>query len=155
MKARAEIIQILNETLVGELTAVNQYFLAAKICRRRGYEHLYEKLYQESLEEMKHADKLIERILFLEGMPNLQKLEKVRIAESIPEQLKADLDLERRGVERLNGAIRLAREHADNGSADLLEELLCSGETHVAWLEAQLALIEQLGEANYLAQQVR
>src|SRR5690349_6806998 len=121
MKGNAQVVQMLNEVLVGELTAVNQYFLAAKIAGHGGYEHLADKIYKESLGEMKHAEKLIERILYLEGLPNVQKLEKVKIAESVVEQLSADLDVERRSVERLNAGVRLAREHGDNGTADLLE----------------------------------
>jgi bacterioferritin len=146
---------MLNEVLVGELTAINQYFLAAKITAHRGYSHLGEKLYKESLGEMKHAEKLIDRILFLDGLPNVQKLEKVKIAETVIEQLAADLDVERRTVARLNAGIELARKHADNGSAELLEELLGGAERHVNWLETQLDLAKKLGEPHYLAQQIR
>lgn len=155
MKGNAQILQMLNEVLVGELTAVNQYFLAAKIAGQRGYARLGEKLYKESLEEMKHAEKLIDRILYLEGLPNVQKLDKVKIAESVIDQLRADLEVEQRGVERLNGGIKLARDNADNGSADLLIELLGSAEQHVEWLETQLDLVKRLGDAHYLAQQVK
>jgi bacterioferritin len=155
MKGQARIVQTLNDVLSGELTAANQYFLAAKIYRRQGYGCLSEKLYKESLEEMKHAERLIERILFLEGMPNLQKLDKVRIVKSVPAQLQADLELERHSVERLNDAIEVARKATDNGSADLLEDLLESAEAHVAWLETQLALLGELGEGQYLTQQIK
>ena len=155
MKGKAQVVQMLNEVLVGELTAINHYFLAAKIAGHRGYAHLGERLYKESLGEMKHAEKLIDRILYLDGLPNLQKLEKVKIAEGVVEQLAADLEVERRSVERLNGGIKLARAHGDNGSADLLEELLGGAERHVNWLETQLELTKKLGEPHYLAQQIR
>lgn len=155
MKGHPDVVQTLNEILVGELTAINQYFLGAKMSARQGYERLAEKLHGESIEEMKHAEKLIERILFLEGLPNVQKLEKIRIGETAPEQLKADLDLERRSVERLNGAVKLARGHGDNGTAELLEQMVLAAEKHVDWLETQLTLIRQLGDAAYLSQQIR
>jgi bacterioferritin len=155
MKGNARVIQALNEVLVGELTAVNQYFLAAKICRQKGYERLHEKLHREAIEEMRHAERLVERILLLQGLPNMQKLEKIQLAEDVPGQLRLDLETERKSVERLNEGIKLARDAGDNGSADLLEELLEAAEGHVRWLEAQTALLEQLGAAHYLAQQVR
>jgi bacterioferritin len=155
MKGHAEILQRLNEILVGELTAINQYFLGAKLCRRQGYERLAQHLHGESIEEMKHAEKLIDRILFLEGLPNVQKLEKIRVGESIPEQLNADLELERRSVERLNAGVKLARERGDNGTAEILGCMVLGAEHHVDWLETQLSLIKQLGEAAYLAQQIR
>jgi bacterioferritin len=146
---------MLNEVLVGELTAVNQYFLAAKLAAHRGLERLGERLYKESLEEMKHAERLIERILFLGGLPNVQKLDKVQIAESAVEQLQADVGIERQTVTRLNAGVALARTQGDNGTAELLEDLLTSAERHVEWLEAQLDLVKQLGDAHYLAQQVK
>jgi bacterioferritin len=155
MKGSDRIVQLLNEVLVTELTAINQYFLGAKMCRHRGYTRLHEKLHKESVEEMKHAERLVERILFLEGLPNLQKLDKIQVGESVPEQMKADLALERKSVEQLNGGIAMAREIGDNGSADLLEDLLEPAESHVEWLETQLGLIAHLGEAQYLAQHLR
>jgi bacterioferritin len=154
MKGDAGVIQTLNDILVSELTAINQYFLAGKIARHRGYHRLAERLNAESLEEMKHASRLIDRILYLEGLPNLQKLEKVRIAGSVVEQLQVDCNLERKSVERLNSGARQAREKRDAGTADLLEELVGGAERHVEWLEAQLGLVEELGEKNYLAQQL-
>src|SRR6266545_4537578 len=126
MKGNPQIIQILNEVLTGELTSVNQYFLAAKICQNWGYQRLYKYLYKESIDEMKHADELIERILYLDGLPNVQKLDKVYTGETIPEQLKLDLQTEIQAVERLNKGIKLARELGDNGSAELLEHILVS-----------------------------
>jgi bacterioferritin len=155
MKGSDRIVQLLNEVLVTELTAINQYFLGAKMCRHRGYARLHEKLHKESVEEMKHAERLVERILFLEGLPNLQKLDKIQVGESVPEQMKADLALERKSVEQLNGGIAVAREVGDNGTADLLEDLLEPAESHVEWLETQLGLIAHLGEAQYLAQHLR
>jgi bacterioferritin len=154
MKGNPQVIQMLNDVLTGELTAVNQYFLAAKVCQNWGYQRLYKHLYKESVDEMKHADRLIARILYLDGLPNVQKLDKVYTGETIPEQLKLDLQTEAQAVERLNHGIKLARDLGDNASAELLEDILVSEEEHIDWLEAQLELIKQVGEPNYLAQQI-
>jgi bacterioferritin len=153
MKRPQPTIDLLNQLLVGELTAINQYFLAAKIYRQRGLSRLAHRLRKESLDEMKHAEVLVERILFLGGLPNLQKLEKIQIAENVPDQMRADLALERRAVEKLNDGVKATRQ-ADNGTATLLEGLLKAAEDHVDWLEAQVGLIESLGAAPYLAQQL-
>lgn len=155
MKGNSKLIEMLNEVLTGELTGINQYFVHAKMCENWGYKRLYEKIRKESLEEMKHADELIERILYLEGIPNVQRLGKVRVGETVPEQLKVDLALEKEAVERLNRAISLAVEVGDNGTRELLESILTSEEEHIEWLEAQLTLLRQVGEQNYLAQQIR
>jgi len=155
VKGNPQVIQVLNDVLTGELTSINQYFLGAKIFENWGYERLYKKVYKESIDEMKHADKLIERILFLEGLPNVQKMGKVRTGESVVEQLKLDLDTEREAVDLLNRGIKLARDVGDNGSSELLESILESEEEHIDWLEAQLTLVKQVGEANYLAQQIK
>jgi bacterioferritin len=155
MKGNAKLIELLNDVLTSELTSINQYFVHAKMCENWGYQHLYEKIRKESIDEMKHADELIERILFLDGVPNLQRLGKVRVGETVPEQLKLDLALEKEAVARLNEAIAFAVEVGDNGSRHLLESILRSEEEHVEWLEAQLTLLEQVGEKNYLAQQIR
>lgn len=155
MKGNPQIIQMLNDVLTGELTSINQYFLAAKVCRNWGYERLHKKIYAESIDEMKHADKLIERILYLEGLPNVQKLDKVYVGQTVREQLELDLETERRALARLNDGIKLARDLGDNGSAELLEHILEHEEEHVDWLEAQLTQIQQVGEQNYLAQQIR
>jgi len=155
MKGDAKLIDALNEVLTGELTGINQYFVHAKMCDNWGYERLAEIDRKESMEEMKHADKLIERILYLEGVPNMQRLFKVLVGETVPEQLKLDLGLETEAVERLNKTIELAVKVHDNGTRDLLEDILESEENHVNWLEAQLELIEQVGVQNYLAQQIR
>ncbi len=154
MKGHPDIIALLNEVLTAELTAINQYFLHAKMLNNWGYLRLGGKVRKESIDEMKHADELIERILYLEGLPNVQRLGKVNIGETAVEQFKNDLALEYDALKRLNDGIRLCREHGDNGSAELLEEILVSEEEHTDWLETQLELVKQLGEANYLAQQL-
>ena len=154
MKGNAKIIEVLNEILTAELTGINQYFIHAKMCANWGYHRLAKKNREESIGEMKHADELIERILFLEGVPNLQRLGKVRVGEKVVEQLKLDRQLEADAVANLNKAIALAVEHGDNGTRELLEELLTSEEDHLDWLETQLELVEQVGEENYLAQQI-
>ena len=155
MKGQAKLIEALNEILTGELTAINQYFIHAKMCDNWGYERLAHKNREESISEMKHADELIERILFLEGVPNMQRLDKVRVGETVPEQLTLDLKFEAVAVPRFNKAIALAVELGDNTTRELLERMLESEEDHVDWLESQLELIKQVGEQNYLAQQIR
>ena len=155
MKGSQQVIDLLNDVLTGELTAINQYFIHAKMCQNWGYERLYKKLYHESIDEMKHADRLIERILYLEGVPNLQRLAKVNVGETVPEQLNVDLELERVALNRLNNGIAKCRDEGDNGSRALLEEILVSEEEHVDWIEAQLDLIKQIGLENYLSQQVK
>jgi bacterioferritin len=154
MKGKPEIIDALNDVLTGELTAVNQYFLHARMCDNWGYKRLYEKIRAESIDEMKHADKLITRVLFLDGLPNLQRLGKLTIGETVPEQLKLDLEVERLALTKLNGYIELARSLGDNGTRELFEEILHAEEEHVDWLEAQLNLIDQVGLPQYLAQQI-
>jgi bacterioferritin len=155
MKGNAKVIETLNEILTGELTAINQYFVHAKMCANWGYARLAHKIREESIGEMKHADQVIERILFLEGVPNMQRLEKVRVGETVHEQLKLDLKLEEQALPRLNKAIAQAAELGDNTTRELLEGILTTEEEHVDWLEAQLDLIKQVGEQNYLAQQIR
>lgn len=154
MKGNAKVIEALNEVLTAELTAINQYFIHAKMCENWGYERLYEHTRHEAIEEMKHADDLIERILFLEGLPNMQRLAKLKVGESVPEQFKVDHALELDAVARLNKAIELAVEVHDNGTRELLEEILTSEEAHIDWLEAQMELIKQVGEQNYLSEQI-
>jgi bacterioferritin len=155
MKGDAKVIDALNEILTGELTAINQYFLHAKMCQNWGYKRLHEHIRKESIDEMKHADQLIERVLFLEGLPNVQRLGKINIGLTVVEQLKNDLAVEMEAVPRLNKSIELCRQAGDNGTAELLEDILVSEEEHVDWLEAQLELVKQVGEAHYLAQQIR
>jgi bacterioferritin len=155
VRGHDEVIELLNEVLTAELTAVNQYFLDAKMLSNWGYERLGEKFRDESIDEMKDADALIERILYLDGMPNLQRLSTVRVGETAPEKLSLALELEKEAVERLNRGIALAVQHGDNGSRELLEEILTGEESHADWLESQLELISQVGEAHYLSQQIR
>ena len=150
-----QIIDALNDVLCAELTAINQYFLHAEMCADWGYERLYKKIRKESIDEMKHAEQLIERILFLNGVPNVQKLGRIRIGETVPEQLKVDLALELEAVPRLNAGIKLSADLGDNGTRHLLEEILESEEEHIDWLEAQLDQIDQIGVQNYLSQQVK
>jgi len=155
MKGNSKLIEALNDLLTAELTGINQYFIHAKMCENWGYRRLAEVNRKESIGEMKHADELIERILFLEGVPNMQRLGKVRVGETVAEQLKLDHSLELDAIGRLNKTIALAVDVGDNGSRELLEKILVSEEEHVDWIEAQLELIKQVGEQNYLAQQIR
>jgi bacterioferritin len=155
MKGDSRLVEALNEVLTGELTSINQYFIHAMMCEHWGYERLAEKVRAESIEEMKHAEDLIERILHLEGVPNMQRLEKVKVGEKVAEQLKLDFELETTGIGRFNRAIGLAVEVRDNATREMLERMLVSEEEHLHWLESQSELIHQVGEANYLAQQIR
>ncbi len=155
MKGDPKIIDLLNEVLTNELTSVNQYFLHARMCENWGYQRLWKKIRAESVDEMKHADELIERILYLEGLPNVQRLGKVTIGQTVPEQLRLDLEVEKTAVQVLNQGIELCRSLGDNGSRDLLEDMLEDEEEHANWLEAQLTLIDQMGLQHYLAQQVK
>ncbi|HMK12143.1 MAG TPA: bacterioferritin [Acidimicrobiales bacterium] len=149
-----DIIELLNDVLTAELTAINQYFVDAKMCANWGYQRLASHFKDESIDEMKDADALIERILYLEGLPNLQRLGVVRVGETVPEQLSLALDLEREAIERLNNGIVLCLSKEEAGSRELLEHILKGEEAHADWLETQLELIRQIGEAHYLAQQV-
>lgn len=155
MKADAKTIDLLNELLTGELTAVNQYYLHAKMCENWGYERLYEHIRKESIDEMKHADVLIHRILFLEGLPNLQRLGKLNVAQTVIEIFNNDLGVEMVAIPLLNKGIEQCRQLGDNGTEHLLKEILTSEEEHVDWLEAQLELVKQMGESHYLAAQIR
>jgi bacterioferritin len=155
MKGAKEVIEVLNEVLAAELVAINQYFLHAKMCRNWGYEALAAKTREESIGEMKHAEAIVDRILFLEGLPNLQRLDKLHIGQTVAEQLRSDLELEYMAVTRLNDAIVLCRQKGDNTTEMLLSKILGSEEDHIDWLEAQLTLIEQVGEKAYLAEQIR
>ncbi len=155
MQGNPEIVELLNEVLTAELTAINQYFVHAKMQANWGYEHLAGATRDESIDEMKHAEKVVERILYLEGTPNLQRLGALRVGETVPEQLRLDLQLEAEAIPRLNAGIAAAVAAGDNGTRELLEEILVEEEEHADWLETQLSLIAQLGEAHYLAQQLR
>jgi bacterioferritin len=154
MQGDGAIIELLNEVLTAELTAVNQYFLDAKMCANWGYERLAEKFRDESIGEMKDADELIERILYLDGMPNLQRLGSVRVGETVPEKLVLALELEKAAIERLNGGIAACISAGDHGSRELLDHILEGEEEHADWIESQLELIRQLGDVHYLAQQI-
>ena len=149
-----DIIKVLNQVLTGELTAINQYFIHAKMCGDWGYERLHKHIREESIDEMKHAEAIIERVLYLRGVPNVQRLGKVNVGETVLEQLTLDLALENEALPLLNTGIALCRERGDTGSRLLLEQILAEEERHVDWLESQLELVEQIGLANYLTQQV-
>jgi bacterioferritin len=154
VKGHDKVVDLLNEVLTAELTAVNQYFLDAKMCANWGYARLGEHFRNESIDEMKDADELIERILFLEGHPNLQRLGTVRVGETVAEKLDAALRLERDAIKRLNAGIDLCTTHGDHGTRELLEEVLEGEEQHADWLESQLELMSQVGEQLYLSQQI-
>jgi bacterioferritin len=149
-----DVIGILNEVLTGELTAINQYFIHAKMCADWGFLRLHAKLREESIDEMKHAEVLIERVLYLQGVPNIQRLGKITVGETVQEQLELDLALEKMAIPRLHKGIQICRDAVDDGSRLLLEEILASEEEHIDWIEAQLELIHQVGLQNYLAQQI-
>ncbi|CUU53711.1 bacterioferritin [Frankia sp. CcI49] len=154
MRGDEQIVERLNTVLTNELTAVNQYFLHSRMQRNWGYKHISEHYYHESIDEMKHADRLIHRVLYLGGLPNLQRLNTLRIGETVPEQLELDRQHESEAVDVLREAIALFRSKGDIGSAVLLEDILTSEEEHIDWLDAQLELISQLGATEYLSQQI-
>ena len=154
MKGHDQVIQLLNDVLTAELTAINQYWIHARMCENWGYARLWDKVRAESLGEMKHADRLVERILYLEGVPNLQKLGKVNVGQTVKEQFRLDLEVEKAAIKALNAGIETSRSLGDNGTRELLESILEGEEEHANWLEAQLTLIDQVGEANYPAQQI-
>jgi bacterioferritin len=154
MQGDPAIIEALNEVLTSELTAINQYFIHHKMCENWGYSKLSQKKREESIEEMKHADRIIERILYFDGTPNMQRMNPVRVGENPIEQHELDLALEVEAVHRLNKAVTLAREKADNGSRDLLEEILKEEEESVDWHEAQLHLVQEVGRERYLAEMI-
>lgn len=155
MKGNDEVIRLLNELLTNELSAINQYFIHSKMCANWGLDRLAAKVRAESIDEMRHADEVISRILYLEGVPNLQRLHKLQVGETVREQLQSDLELEYRAIKFLNDGIDAARKVGDNGSEDLMKKILVAEEEHTDWLETQLELIKQVGEQNYLAQQMK
>jgi bacterioferritin len=154
VKGNEEILTLLNHLLTNELTAINQYFIHAKMCQNWGYPRLAAKLREESIDEMRHAELVIDRILFLEGVPNLQRYHKLHVGETVKEQLASDLQVEYTAIAFLNQGIKTTREAGDNATEDLLTKILVAEEEHTDWIETQLELIKQVGEQNYLAQQM-
>ena len=154
MQGDPSVIKYLNLALKNELSAINQYFLHARMCKNWGFSKLDAHEYHESIDEMKHADRLIERILFLEGLPNLQELGKIYIGEDVPEMLACDLRLEQEAIPLLREAIAHTDSVSDYVTRELLEDILASEEEHVDWLETQLGLIEKIGLHNYLQSQI-
>jgi bacterioferritin len=155
MKGNAKVIEQLNRALSEELMAINQYFLHAEMCENWHYSKLGDYIRKQSIDEMKHAEKLIERILFLDATPNLTGPTKLTIGANVREQLASDLRLEVEAVGMYNEAVRIAREEGDNASRELFDELLRDEEEHVDWLEAQLHQINEIGYERYLSQQIR
>jgi bacterioferritin len=154
MKGDADIIQALNEILTAELTAINQYFIHARMCANWGYDRLAAKKREESIEEMHDAQKVIDRILYLDGVPNMQKLNPIRIGEDVVEQHKSDLKMEIEAAARYNKAIALCRDKGDNGTREILAEILRDEEKSIDWLESQLHIIDEIGKERYLAEQI-
>ncbi len=154
MKGDSRILALLNEVLKAELTAINQYFLHAEMCENWGYEKLAKHTRKESIEEMQHAEKLMERILLLDGTPNMSDYFKINIGQNVKQQLENDLQLEYTAVKRLNDGIKACVAAGDNGSRELLEKILVDEEHHIDWLEGQLHAIEEMTYENYLAQQL-
>jgi bacterioferritin len=154
MKGEPKIITMLNEVLKAELTAINQYFLHAEMCENWGYDRLAEHTRKESIEEMRHAEKLMERILYLDGTPNMSDYFKINIGKDVKQQFVSDLQLEVEAVKRLNDFVEQARQLGDNGSRDLFQHILEDEEEHIDWLEAQLGMMDEVGVQNYLAQQI-
>ena len=155
MKAKEGVVEYLNAILTNELTAINQYFLHAEMCENWGYKRLYHKIRAESIDEMKHAEELIEHILYLEGVPNVQRLHPIEIGETVLEQLELDLKREQSAVTLLNEAIGHCAKVGDNATRDKLEDMLESEEGHVDFIETQLETIKQIGIQHYLSQQIK
>jgi bacterioferritin len=154
MKGDPQVLDALNRALTVELTAINQYFCQAKMCKNWGFSKLAKKHYEESLGEMKHAELLIDRILFLEGVPEIARYDVIRVGTDVKEQFENDLKLEMGGVKHYNAAIDLCTKLHDHGSRELIEPILTESEEHVDWLETQLGLIEAVGLQNYLTEQM-
>ena len=154
MQGNPQVIELLNDVLTAELTAINQYFIHAKMMENWGYERLASHTRDESIDEMRHAERITDRILFLEGVPNFQRLSPIRVGENVPEQFQVDVQLEYAAIKRLNDGIAVCVEVGDNTTRELLENILISEEDHADWLETQLGLVEALGAPTYLAQQL-
>ena len=154
MKGDPQVIDALSDILAAELTAINQYFVHAKMCANWGYKKLAEKKREESLEEMRDADAIMERILYFDGIPNMMRMNPVKVGEDPVEQHQVDLELEKGAVERLNKAIALCVAKGDNGTRALLERILKGEEDSIDWLEAQLHLVKEVGKERYLAEMI-
>jgi bacterioferritin len=154
VKGDAEILKLLQEVLSAELTAINQYFIHARMLRNWRYMRLADHTEKESIGEMKHAQEAIDRILYFDGVPNMQKYMKINVGKTVPEMMKVDHSLELDAVKRLNRGIALATDKGDNGTRALFERILVSEEEHIDWIEAQLQQIKDIGAENYLAQQI-
>jgi len=155
MKGSEKVIAVLNEALHEELTAINQYFLHAEMCENWGYEKIAKDVRKLSIVEMKHAERLIERILFLDGFPNMAAPVQLKIGKAVNQQLQNDLNLELSAVKLYNQAVKLARAEGDNGSAELLKAILLDEEDHADWQETQLSLIKEIGNELYLSEQTK
>jgi len=154
MKGNADVIKVLNDALRKELTGINQYFIHSKMCKNWGYEVLADVHWHESIDEMKHADRLIERILFLEGVPNVAAYDKISVGTNVKQQLENDRGLEQAALTVLKPGIRTCLEVHDDASRELLEHFVVDEERHIDWIETQLHQIDEVGLQNYLAQQI-
>ena len=154
MRGDTQVLELLNVVLTGELTAVNQYFIHHKMCENWGYQRLAKKKREESIGEMKDADEVIERILYLDGVPNMQRLNPVKVGEDPIEQHKLDLALEKDAIDRLNKGIAVCVAKGDNGTRELLEKILIGEESGADWLESQLHIVGEIGKERYLAEQI-
>jgi bacterioferritin len=155
VQGNPQVLEFLNEALTAELTAVNQYFIHAKMCADWGYDGLASRTRDESIDEMRDAETVIDRILYLDGVPNMQRLDPVRVGQTVPEQIEAALETERKAIERYNKGVELCVSVGDNGTKEVLEGLLSGEEKHADFLESQLVLLAQLGEPHFLALQVK
>lgn len=154
MRGQPKLIEALNELLTAELTAINQYYIHYKMCENWGYKRIAAKKREEAMEEMHHADEVIERILFLDGIPNMQRMNPVKVGENVVEQHELDLALELEAVQRLNSFVALARDLGDNATKALFEKILRDEEEAIDWLETQFSLIRDLGKERYLAEHI-
>ena len=154
MKGNADVLKVLNEVLRKELTGINQYFIHAKMCKNWGYAVLAEHAWNESIDEMKHADQIVERILFLEGVPNVQAYDKIQVGSNVNQQLENDLGLEQAALTVLRPGIRTCLDARDDASRELLEHIVIDEEHHIDWIETQFHQIKEVGYENYLAHQI-